>query len=98
MENPTTRGIPGVFFASEEDSTNQGGDKNKIFIGDRSIEEGVGKPNLGARRAISLKEKNLKTPKTGGSPGDFFADQGKNKSEEALTNKNWEGKRVSQMG
>ena len=87
MENPTTCGSPGVFLASEEDSTNHGGDKKKISIRDRIIEEGAGKPNLGARRAISLKEFVFKTPKTGGSPGDFFEDQDKNTSEEALTKK-----------
>ena len=39
------------------------------------------------RRAVSLKELFLKTPKTGGSPGNFFADQDKNSSQEAHTKK-----------
>ena len=47
LEIPTTRGSPGVFPAGDEDSMNQGGDKEKISIRDRSIKEVVGKPNLG---------------------------------------------------
>ena len=53
IENPTTRGSPGVFFSSEEDSRNQGGDRKENSSRDRSIKEGVGKISLGARRAVS---------------------------------------------
>ena len=98
LKIPKTCGSPGVFFASEDDSRSQGKDQKKKSGRDRNIKEVVGKPKLGARRAISLKEINLKTPKTGGSTGDFFANQDKKNSEESLTKKNWEGTRVSRRG
>ena len=63
MENPTTRGSPGIFFASEEDSRNQGGYQKKNSSRDRSVKEGVRKPILAARCAISLKDFFLNSPK-----------------------------------
>ena len=87
LKSPKTCGSPGVFFASEDDSRSQGEDQKKKSGRDRSIPEGVGTTSLGARRAVSLRKRFLKPPKTGGSPDGFFVDQDKNSSQDGSNKK-----------
>ena len=65
---------------------------------DRRISEGVLTTSFGARGGGSLKKHNLKPPQTGGSPGDFFVSQDKNRYQDGFQKKKHEGTRASQRG
>ena len=72
FENPKTRGSPGVFFASEEDSRSQGEDQKKKSGIDRSIPEGVRTTSLGGQTRRFLEEIVFETPQNWREPWRFF--------------------------